>query len=114
MRVERRSTGGDAVAFDGDAIEPAPEPDHHAPDAAVAHDEVGADTHREDRDGRVEPREEGGKVSLVRRLEKPVRRPADAQPGQIGQGPAGGERAADGRKDARHGAWVDQHAESRK
>ena len=51
--VEHRGAGGDAmVRFDLDLVEAAPEPDHHARHAAVAHDQVGADADHGDRESR--------------------------------------------------------------
>ena len=47
LHVRHRGTGAHALArLDGHRIEAASEPDHHARHAAVAHDQVGAETRR--------------------------------------------------------------------
>ena len=56
--------------------------DHDAPDAAVAHQEVGAYTHRQHRNLGRQILEEGGEVLGVGRVEKDVGRSTDLQPGQ--------------------------------
>ena len=51
-QIRRRGAGAHAIArLDLDLVEAAPEPDHHACDAAVAHDQVRAEP--DDRDGNL-------------------------------------------------------------
>ncbi len=57
MRIQRRRPRRHPAALDRDPVEPAPEPDHHAPDTAIPHDQVRPDAHRKDRHilGRAPP-----------------------------------------------------------
>ena len=82
--VEHGGAGGDAmVRFDLDLVEAAPEPDHHARHAAVAHDQVGAGADHGDGnlDGQV--LQKIGQIVFVLRHEERLRRTADAEPGQF-------------------------------
>ncbi len=42
--IENRSAGGDTLVFDLHLVESAAEPDHHAGNTAITHDQVGAGT----------------------------------------------------------------------
>ena len=57
-------------------------PNDYAFDAAVAHDEIGAEPNDGHRNFAGRLREEVGKVGFVGRHEENLRRPADAKPGQ--------------------------------
>ena len=103
MRVERGGPGGHAPALDADRVEAAPEADHHAANAAIAHDEVRADAHGEHRDPGVECGEKLREIALVGGLHQPVGRPADPQPGQPGERVVAPQAAAQGRQIG-HGA----------
>ena len=98
MRVQRRRPRRNAVAFNGDPVEPPAKPDHHRPDTAIPHDQVRPHPHRKDRDDGVKRGKKRRQVRLVRRLEQPVGRSPHAQPCQVGQGPVRGKRAARGGK----------------
>ncbi len=106
MGIERRRPRGDGGAVDLDAVEAASEPDHHAANATVAHDQVGAHPHRKDRHRRVEGGEEIGKVVFIGGQKQPVRRATDPHPGEIGERLVGGQGAAHGGKIGAHAVWV--------
>ncbi len=83
LGVERGGAGDDAKS--GPCLDraegAAAEPDHHAGNAAVAHDEVRADADDEHGNFTWQAGEEGGKVVLVGRREQGLSRAADAEPG---------------------------------
>ena len=85
LHVRHRRAGPDARAIDLDLVEAAAEPHHHARHAAVAHDQVGAEADHDDRNVGGDAAEEIGEVVLVLRHEQHLRRPADAEPGQLGE-----------------------------
>ena len=57
--IQSRRPCDDARSVHLDPVEAPPEPDHHAPDAAVAHDQVRPDPHGEDRDVGRQGRKKG-------------------------------------------------------
>ena len=77
-----------------DLAEAAAEPDHDAGHAAVAHDQVGAEPDDGHRNVGGQARQERGEIVLVRRQEQHLRRPADAEPGELGQRLVGEQPAA--------------------
>ncbi len=96
LRVERRRAGDHAeVGRRLDRAERlAAQADHHAANAAVADDEIGAEA--DDRDGNLarQVRQEIGEVVLVGRREQNLGRPADAKPGERRERRVGGQAAA--------------------
>ena len=85
LHVGHAGAGADArVGLDLHVAEAAAEPDHHARHAAVAHDQVGAEPDDGDRNLGRQVLEEIGEIGLVLRHEQHLRRPADAEPGQLG------------------------------
>ena len=68
--------------------------DHDAFDAAVAHDEVRAESDRRDRDRERQRAEETGEIILVRRREQDLGRAADAKPCRLGDRGVGDEAPA--------------------
>ena len=81
MRVEGGGPGGDVLG-NVDAVEAPPQPDDHRANAAIAHDQVGPDTHWENRKRGVKLAQEIGQIIRVGRLEQPIRRATHAQPCQ--------------------------------
>ncbi len=73
------------VRFDLDLVEAAPEPDHHARHAAVAHDQVGAGADHVDRNVGRHVAQEVSQIVFVLRHEERLRRTADAKPGEFGE-----------------------------
>ncbi len=95
LHVGHRGAGAHAVIrFDRDLAEAAAEPDHHAGDAAVAHDEIGAEADDGDRQFGGKLRQQHGEVLGVLRREQHLRRPADPEPGQLRQRLVGDETPA--------------------
>ena len=80
--------------LDGDIAEAAAEPDHDARDAAVAHDQIGAEADHGDGDIGGEIFQEIGEVGFVLRHEQKLRRAADAKPSEFRQRLIGEEPAA--------------------
>ena len=77
-------SGADDVAFRfGFAKRPWRQPDHDALDAAIADDQVGADTDDIDRQVLRKMLQEVSEVVFVRRREQHLRRTADAKPRQL-------------------------------
>jgi hypothetical protein len=98
LHVGHRGASGHAVAvLDCDLAEAAAEPDHHARDPAVAHDEIGAEADGGDRHLGGKLRQQGGQILGVLRREQHLRRPADPEPGQFGQRLVGKEPPAQAR-----------------
>ena len=84
--VERSSPGADEIALGaGLAKSSRAEPDHHARNAAIAHDQVGADADDVDREFARQMRQEISEIVLIRRGEQHLRRTADPKPGQLRQ-----------------------------
>src|SRR6185312_7424582 len=93
--IEHRRAGGDAmIVVAGDVVEAAAEADDEAFDAAVAHDQVRAGA--DDGDGHLvrQITERVGEVILVFGHEQRLRRPADAEPGELAERLIGDEPAA--------------------
>ena len=86
MGVQRRGACGDDSVFAFDGVEPAPQPDHHSAQAAVAHDHIRPDPHRHDHDIGGQRLHESRQIIRIGRLVEIVSRAAHAQPGQISQG----------------------------
>ena len=80
--------------LDLDLVEAAPEPDHNARHAAVAHDQIGAGADHGDRQFRRQVAQEISEVVLVLRHEQDLRRPADAEPGEFAERLVGQEAPA--------------------
>ena len=93
-QVRSRRAGAHAVALDLDLVEAAPEPDHHARHAAVAHDQVGAEANDGDGNLARQVRERMAKIALVLRHEQRLRRSADAKPGERSKRLVGEQAAA--------------------
>jgi hypothetical protein len=86
----RPAAGADPVPLlDVDASHCLGEAHHDARHAAVAHDQVRADSDRKDGDGGIEAAEETGEVLHVLRPHQPLRRPAGAEPDEVGERAAG-------------------------
>src|SRR5450631_4114887 len=84
--VERRRAGADDIAASAGLAEPArAKPDHHARQAAVTHDQVGADADDMDRQFIGQVREEIPKIIFIRWRKQRLRRAADPEPRQLGQ-----------------------------
>ena len=83
--IGHRRARPDAMPVLGlDLAEAAPaQPDHHARNAAVAHQQVGADADR--RDGQIggQMRQDIGQIGLIGGREEDLRRTTDAEPGDI-------------------------------
>ena len=59
--------------------------DHHARHPAIAHDEIGPQPERHQRQAPVQPLEEQLEIRAIGRLEQPVGRAAGLEPHQLGQ-----------------------------
>ena len=94
--VRRSSPRDDAeVIHDLDRVEgSSAKADHDAFDAAVAHDEVRAESYRRERDRERQRAEETGEVILVRRPEQHLGRAADPKPCRLGDRGVGDEAPA--------------------
>jgi hypothetical protein len=95
-----------------DGREAAAEPDHDAPDAAVAHQEVGADADHRDDDVARQRLEEIGEIGLVERPEHHLGGATDAEPRDAGKRCGRGQPAAHRRQalEQRHGPRGRHHA----
>ena len=71
-----------ATRLSSAAVPAAPEPDDHARHAAVAHDQIGADTDHRDGDVGGQVFQKISEVVFVFRREVDLRRTADAKPGE--------------------------------
>ena len=80
--------------LDLDVAEALPQADHHAADAAVAHEQIGAKPDDGDGDVRRRVRHEVGKIGLVCGRIENLGGTADAEPSDIGEHGAGLELAA--------------------
>ena len=95
LDVRHRGAGADARALlYRDIAEPATEPDHHARNAAVAHDEIGAEADHGDGNLRRQVHQEIRQVLFVFRHEQNLRGPADPEPCQLGERLIGDEPPA--------------------
>ena len=84
--VERGGACDHDVAFGADVAERARrQPDHDAGNAAIAHDQIGADADDIDRQFLRQVFQEVSQIVFVRRREQHLRRTADAKPCQLGQ-----------------------------
>jgi hypothetical protein len=93
--VERGSSSGDDIAARARLAKGARrQPNHHARNATVAHDQVGADA--DDIDGNVgrKMREEVSEIVLIRRREQHLRGTTDAKPGELGERLVGEQSSA--------------------
>ncbi len=109
--IQRRRPGFDAGLTTRRHIgEAASQPDHHAVNAAVAHQEVRADTDGQDRDARIEVFEEFAEISGIFRQEDDIGRSADTKPGEGRQIGAGHHLAAHRRQVGDPGVRVVGHA----
>jgi hypothetical protein len=83
--VEDRGAGGDARAVNADLVEAAAHADDDARHAAVAHDQVGAGADDGDWNVGRQIAQRVSQIVFVFRHQQRLRRPADAEPGELGQ-----------------------------
>ena len=107
--IERGRAGADARALDRDLAEGGRQTDHHARNAAIAHQKIGA--HADDADAQIGGPgiKEGRQILGIGRAEQNFRIPAGAEPDQILERRILGIGAADGRqriaRTGLHHAW---------
>ena len=90
LHVGRAGAGADAATgLDRHLAEALAQPDHHAGDAAVAHEEVRAEPDHQDRDRRTSDRRKYARSSSSAGREEHLRRSAGAKPGQRDRGRIG-------------------------
>ena len=76
----------DHVALGADVAEGARrQPDHDARQAAIAHDQIGADADDVDRQLLRQALQKVSEIVFIRRRKQHLRRTADAKPGQFGE-----------------------------
>ena len=80
--------------LDVDPGEGLAELDHHACDPAIAHDEIGPQPERHQRQAPAQPQEEQLEICAIGRLEQPVGRAAGLEPHQFRQRRIGSQLAA--------------------
>ena len=85
MRIQRRNTRAHTVSLNLDMVKAAPHLYNNSAQAAVAHNKIRADTHRENCNIGINGRKKRSQIVHIGRIEKPVRRPAHAQPCQLAQ-----------------------------
>ena len=103
MGIERRRASRDPQPVDPNGIKVAPQPDHHRPDATIAHNQVGADTDRKHRNGGIEVVQEALQVLKIGGLKQPIRRATNPQPGEVVKRAVGGQGATGGGEFGLHG-----------
>ena len=108
MGIQRRRARSDQIVLNGDLIKSPPKADHHTTQSPIAHDQIAAHTHRENRDIRRKRAQKIGQIIGVRRLKEILRRTAHTQPRQIRQGTVFGQCAA-WFWDAVHGLLLSLH-----